>query len=200
MKLAKRITIAIILFCLVFGALNWMYFKEQFKYYLDPPGRGSELVTSDQMAGRNEDETAQPDMLWIDSLGIVAPIQYVEGTTEEVFQVALQKGIVHYPGTSPPGAPGNAYFFGHSSDFPTAKGDYKTVFALLPKIQHGAEIKVTDRAGNLFRYKVDRQFSVNPDQLDVLHQDAGVKQLTLQTSYPIGTALKRYIVIAYLQE
>ncbi len=152
-----------------------------------------------QSAGANT--TVQPDMLWIDSLNITAPIKYVDEANEAVFQEALQDGAVHYPGTALPGQPGNVYIFGHSSDYIFTPGDYKTVFALLPRISEGAEIKVTDRDGHLYTYVVTRQFVAGPNDIHLLSQyDYKEKLLTIQTSYPIGTALKRYIVEARLKE
>ena len=143
---------------------------------------------------------AQADTLWIESLDIQAPIVYVEQTDEKVFQENLRNGVVHYPGTALPGQYGNVYIFGHSSDYPWARGDYKTVFALLPRIQVGEQIKLTDREGNLYTYIVTQTFVAEPSDTHLLSQyNNEKKMLTLQTSYPLGTALRRYMVIAELQ-
>lgn len=144
--------------------------------------------------------TAQADMLWIESLNITAPIKYVDKVDEATFQKALQDGIVHYPETALPGRPGNTYIFGHSSDYLLTKGNYKNVFVLLPNIELGAEIKITDPQGKLYTYVVTETKVVGPQDLEVLSQfNNERKLLTLQTSYPIGTALKRYIVVAELK-
>lgn len=141
----------------------------------------------------------EPDTLLLPSLGIAAPLQYVAHADERAFQEALQRGVVHYPGTALPGRPGNAYYFGHSSDYAWTAGEYKTVFALLPQIARGDEIVVSDAAGTPFRYHVVEKKVVSPKDLSVLDQgDGGTPLLTLQTSYPLGTALRRYIVVAEL--
>lgn len=143
----------------------------------------------------------EPNVLEIPSLGITAPIIYVDQINEPTFQEALIDGVVHYPGTANPGEFGNVYIFGHSSDFAFSKGKYKTVFALLPQIEQGAEIKVSGPDGTIFTYVVTDQFVANKDDVHLLEQGGRTqKQLTLQTSYPLGTALKRYIVIALLKE
>src|SRR5687767_11297538 len=72
-----------------------------------------------------------PDRLFIPSLGIDVPLVYIEEKNEAAFQAALRDGVVHYPGTAMPGQPGNAYYFGHSSDYSWSKGEYKNVFATL---------------------------------------------------------------------
>jgi LPXTG-site transpeptidase (sortase) family protein len=145
------------------------------------------------------DNVYPANQLTIPTLGIQAPLVYMEGTTEEAFQEALQSGVVHYPGTAEPGQSGNAYYFGHSSDYPWGKGEYKTVFALLPSIKVGDKIAVTNKEGGIFEYVVQETKVVSPDDLSVLSQETdGKKLLSLQTSYPVGTALKRFIVIAEL--
>ncbi|MEK7183084.1 MAG: sortase [Patescibacteria group bacterium] len=145
-------------------------------------------------------ETAEPNTLKIASLAIETPVIYVEDKTESVYQEALRDGVVHYPGTALPGEHGNVYIFGHSSDYVWSPGEYKTVFARLPTIELGAVIEITDAEGKLFHYIVTETKVVGPRDLTVLDQLNYAKQiLTLQTSYPLGTALQRYIVVAELK-
>ena len=141
-----------------------------------------------------------PDSLYIQKIGISVPIIYVADDRESTFQKGLEKGVVHYPGTAKPGELGNAYIFGHSSDFFLARGNYKTVFANLPKLEAGDKIYVTDQENELYTYTVLEGRIVENDDLSVLSQfNYEEKLLTLQTSYPIGTADKRYVVIAELK-
>jgi LPXTG-site transpeptidase (sortase) family protein len=134
-----------------------------------------------------------PDTLEISSLMISVPIIF--GAEEPDFQKALEQGVVHYPGTALPGEYGNAYIFGHSSDNAWSKGEYKTIFIDLPDIEIGAEIIL-----NNFVYIVQETKLVESYDLSVLNQDYSRKILTLQTSYPVGTSDKRFIVIAALEE
>ncbi len=141
----------------------------------------------------------EPNIVVVESLDIKAPLIYVEENSEKVFQAALKKGVVHYPGTALPGEAGNVYIFGHSSDYNFITSPYRSVFALLPQIKIDATILVTDQAGHPFRYKVVEAKVVSPDDLSVLDQNhQQYHRLSLQTSYPIGTALKRFVVIAEL--
>jgi len=142
----------------------------------------------------------EPNRLVISSLSLEAPIIYPTETGEDAYQVALRDGVVHYPGTAEPGQPGNVYIFGHSSDFLWAPGNYKTIFAVLPEIEVGAEIQVSNPEGRIFTYLVTETKVVNPRDLEVLDQGTGeFSRLTLQTSYPLGTALQRFLVIAELK-
>lgn len=152
----------------------------------------------------NEAEPAakvEPNMLWIDSLGIKAPIVEVTARNEKAYQEALKHGIGHFPGTAAAGQWGNMYLFGHSSDFSWSSGEYKTVFALLPKIQVGDTIVVSGADGTPYEYRVTETAVVSPKDLSVLDQYGNQKRmLTVQTSYPLGTALRRFVAKAELVE
>lgn len=140
-----------------------------------------------------------PHQLFIPRLDIHAPIIFATVSEENHFQRALQDGVVHFPGTAMPGELGNAYIFGHSSDYPWSFGSFKTVFALLPKITMDDVIEITDTYGQTLSFRVIETKIVSPKDLSVLnqreHKDA---LLTLQTSYPLGTALQRFIVVSKL--
>ncbi len=145
-------------------------------------------------------EKMQANFLKIPSLGIEAPIVYVSEKNEVAYQKALLDGVAHYPDTAEPGQFGNTYIFGHSSDYLWGKGKYKTVFATLPKIHIGDEIAVSDKDGNKFVYKTIESKKVAAGDLSVLDQFGKTRKLlTLQTSYPIGTALARWVVVAELK-
>jgi len=113
---------------------------------------------------------------------------------EKDMQKALQEGVVHYPGTSVPGQPGNTVVTGHSSYFPWDPGKFKDVFALLHKVVVGDEI-VAYYNQQKYVYKVVEIKVVMPDNIEVLKQTS-TPQLTLITCTPVGTNLKRLIVIA----
>ena len=181
-----------------FVVLNLGYVRTQAAYVIHGPKTVSIPKPGLVVPGRGS-ATSTANVLAIPSLGITTPIQYVTSTKEAAFQVALRDGVVHYPGTALPGEYGNAYIFGHSSDYSWSKGTFKTVFALLPKIAKGASIIVTDKNGKVFNYTAVSTRVVNPTDLSVLDQQGKAKRLlTVQTSYPIGTALRRFIVVAEL--
>jgi LPXTG-site transpeptidase (sortase) family protein len=173
--------------CLCIFAVNAPYLGTRFGLFLNPP----ESIPVNTVIPR------EPNTILISTLNIDAPLIYVTEKNETVFQDALQHGIVHYPGSANIGEIGNAYFFGHSSDLPWTKGNYKTVFAALPDITKGTNILVTDTKGTQYNYTVTETKVVKPTDFSVLDQNTnGKKILTLQTSYPLGTALRRFIVVA----
>lgn len=187
----KKFGIALAAAVVLLAVLNAPYFIKQLRY---ATGSVQEKKPEDIPKG-------EPNVLQIPSLGIQAPIVQSNGLGEDNFQAALINGVVLYPGTAEIGTVGNSYIFGHSSDFAFSKGNYKTVFALLPKIEIGAEIMASDAKGQLFKYKVIDKKVVEKNDLSVLDQNTGGKKiLTIQTSYPIGTALKRFVVRSELVE
>jgi LPXTG-site transpeptidase (sortase) family protein len=178
--------------------LDYNYFFANLKYIF----HGREFIIQvNQNAPAQAAVKIQPNILIIKSLNINAPIIYSGQNNEAAFQAGLMSGVVHYPGTANPGDFGNCYIFGHSSDFLWSKGHYKTVFAVLPEIEKGADIIVSDQSGNEFTYTVTNTLVVATSNTSVLDQQNNThKLLTLQTSYPVGTALKRFIVQAEIKE
>jgi len=114
---------------------------------------------------------------------------------ESDIQQALEKGIVHYPGTAKPGQAGNFFMTGHSSYYPWAPGNYKTVFARLHMLSEGDDYWVY-YGGDKHRYIVRSVVEVKPSNVDVLDQPADRRLSTLMTCTPVGTTLRRLIVSA----
>ncbi len=146
------------------------------------------------------DVIASSETLLIPRLSIQVPVLYAPSSREDDIQVLLRSGTVHLQGTALPGQIGNCYIVGHSSDFKNALGDYKTVFSRLPELKIGDEVRILSRE-ETFIYRVINTSVIEPDDLSVLSQDTrGRKLLTLQTSYPIGSAKQRFLVVAEQKE
>lgn len=145
------------------------------------------------------------DYLAISRLGIRAPIVEPESVNyggewkavEDQIESALQRGVVHLPGTALPGEKGNVFITGHSSFYPWDPGRYKDIFALLPKVQVGDVIEVFHDEKYL-RYRVAETREVEPSATNVL-APTDDHRLTLMTCVPVGTALHRLIVTAFLE-
>lgn len=116
----------------------------------------------------------------------------------EVFMEELKNGIVRYPGTARPGETGNAFIFGHSSNYPWVKSDYNTVFALLDTLNEGDDIIVYYNQ-NKYVYRVTDRAVVKPGDVAVLNaRDPNKKEISLMTCWPIGTTLERLIIFGEL--
>jgi len=178
-------------------AINFSFFYANLKFVF--LGHPAVLDERFRPALAGEKNVMDANYLLIPSLGIQAPVVYTADNSVKGFADALQNGVVHYPGTAGFGQAGNCYIFGHSSDYIWSKGKYKTVFALLPQIKIGDKILASDPQGNVYTYIVKETKIVSPDQMQYLQQDYSKKNLTLQASWPVGTALKRFLAIAELK-
>lgn len=194
--------------CFIFCTLNAGYLFAHLKHAVSPPTNISYALPPATIESATASTplpvapaTTAPDRLTIESLGIDVPIIYIDQKNEKTYQAALKKGVVHFPGTALPGEPGNVYIFGHSSDYSWSKNPYRTVFALLTKIKIGEVIQISDGQGRIYYYRVTGTKIISPKDTSVLdQQDNKKKLLTLQTSYPLGTALRRFIVFAEMSE
>lgn len=120
---------------------------------------------------------------------------------EKDIQNELKDGVIHYPGTSFPDVGGNTVITGHSSYFPWDPGRFKDVFALLDKVVMGDKIAMYYNQ-HKYIYQVTEKKVVLPSNIDVLKQpeNQNINHLTLITCTPVGTNLKRLIVIGDLIE
>jgi LPXTG-site transpeptidase (sortase) family protein len=117
----------------------------------------------------------------------------------KIFETELEKGVIKYPGSANPGEPGNAFVFGHSSNFPWIKGDYNEVFAMLDKLSFGDEMIVYFKQKK-YVYVVREKHVIKPGYVNAMKGKEESKQLTLMTCWPIGTTLNRLIVMGELKE
>lgn len=114
---------------------------------------------------------------------------------EEDVQKALHDGVVHYPGSARPGQAGNFFLTGHSSYYPWDDGKFKDVFARLNELDIGDTYSVY-YGGDLHTYKVIEKKEVHPSDTSVLDQPTTKRLSTLMTCTPVGTTLRRLIIVA----
>jgi LPXTG-site transpeptidase (sortase) family protein len=110
-------------------------------------------------------------------------------------QEALHDGVVDYPGSAKPGQAGNVFITGHSSYYPWDKGNYKDVFARLNELTEGDTYSIY-YGGDLHTYRVTGKKEVQPSNVSVLDQPTNKRIATLMTCTPVGTTLRRLIVMA----
>ncbi len=191
----QKILVAIGIVTVLFVAVDFDFFWKNFQYLTGSLPHSAPAAVQITSHGT----TTKPSILEIPGLNIFAPIVYIDQLGEPAFQAALKNGVVHYPKTAKPGTFGNCYIFGHSSDYVWSDGKFKNVFALLPKIKKGDEILVSDEQGVQYTYVVFDTKIVGNNEIKYVDQgDMTKKILTVQTSYPVGTALRRFLAIAEL--
>jgi|GEM_PF-2665359 len=175
-------------FLLINGPAYW----ERLQY----TARGAETTAENPPPPPAQPVIQYPDEIIIPAIGLRAPVIY--GGSYEAILTDLERGVVQYQGTALPGQVGNLVLLGHSSNFPWAPGEYKTVFSLLDKLSLGHEI-IVPHGSVRYRYLVTETKVVSPSELSVLEKTS-YPGLTLITCYPIGTTRSRLIVRAELVE
>lgn len=118
---------------------------------------------------------------------------------ENIFMEELENGVVRYPGTALPGQEWNAFIFWHSSNFPWMNGSYNDVFSNLNFLDSWDEVIIYYNQKK-FIYKIKEKKVIKPGDVSILKRDAGKKELSIMTCWPIWTTLNRLIVIGELVE
>lgn len=134
----------------------------------------------------------------IPRIGVRAPLVEISRNTEREQQRGLSLGVIHLAETPRAGQVGNAFYAGHSSDFFFKTGSYKTVFALLPEVKKGDYFILSDK-DRAYYYTIVETVITGPNDTSVLQRGGpGEAYASLQTSYPVGTAQKRFVAIGKL--
>lgn len=130
--------------------------------------------------------------LYIEKIGVKAPIKW--DTTSSEINDSLERGLVHIVNTGKPGENRNIFITGHSSNYWWKAGDYNSVFALLPELKENDEIYLTYK-GQIKKFKVSETIELKKKEVSS-YVNSSEEKLTLMTCYPVGTNLKRFLVIA----
>lgn len=186
--------VPIILGLLVFFALLFIQYNRTFfafiTSYITPVGnaRGLELVTTDDASG--------PSRLTIPKINVNVPIIYGCDLDQESQKKCMRDGIMHFAisgANAKPGQNGNFVVSGHSSNDAFSPGDYKFIFAQLPRMVEG-DLAYVNYEGTRFTYVVDRIEIVDPSDVAVLQIGNDQPVMTLITCYPIGSARQRMLI------
>lgn len=112
----------------------------------------------------------------------------------------FEQNLAHLPGSALPGEKGNVFISGHSS-LPQfyRPGNFKAIFANLPKVKKGDEI-IVEAGGQKFEYIVEGLKIVDPSETWVINPpDSTGRYISLMTCVPPGLYLKRLIVLGRLK-
>jgi len=133
--------------------------------------------------------------IFIESINIKSPVSFGVENDENAISSNLKAGVIQLIGTSLPGEMGNVFITGHSSNYPWVRSNYNAIFALLPNVVVGDLIQLKFHNTN-YIYRVKKVFTVSPDDTSVMKSDNSSSILTLMTCTPVGTSLRRLIVVS----
>lgn len=197
-RILKNLTLIIFFSAVVFATINLPAYLIIGGYKFNPGKFAFGLKEQEQLElaskeGKYKPTTQYPDnSLFVPKIGVSAPVIY-DVDADNVMDY-LREGVVHLKGSGHVGGAGNVFITGHSSNYWWEEGQYNTVFALLPELVPGDLIYLTD-SGRLKRYVVREKIEVKKNEVDS-YLTSGGEQLTLMTCVPVGTNLKRLLVIA----
>ncbi|OHA17860.1 MAG: hypothetical protein A2836_03925 [Candidatus Taylorbacteria bacterium RIFCSPHIGHO2_01_FULL_45_63] len=136
----------------------------------------------------------QPKMISIEKIGVLTSIENPDSRDISVLDQALQKGVVHYPGSGSLEDDSNMFLFGHSTTIKTVRNQAYKALNRLGELALGDEIKV--RSDD--REYVYTVFSVSlVDQNEALVEfSKGKRMLTLSTCNTFGAREERFVVEA----
>lgn len=123
-----------------------------------------------------------------------APVTFGVNNTAKEVAANLENGPIQINGTSLPGQTGNIYITGHSSNYIWAKGNYNSVFAVLDKLVIGDLVYINYK-DITYEYKIFDREIVAPNDTSML-KSTNDSRLTLVTCWPVGTSLKRLVLLA----
>ncbi len=122
-------------------------------------------------------------------------IKNVDPYNFDEYRKALIYGVVHAKGTALPNEVGNAFLFAHSTVNFYERREYNVYFYLLGELEKDDPIYVS-YAEEIYKYKVLELKIANPSEVQYLGQYMKEDTLTLMTCWPVGSNVKRAIVIA----
>ncbi|MDR0979923.1 MAG: sortase [Candidatus Nomurabacteria bacterium] len=157
--------------------------------YITPVGnaRGLEMIEAD---------ASGVSRLMIPKINVSVPIIYGCKLDEKSQSKCMRQGVMHFAisgANARPGQNGNFVLSGHSSNDALSSGDYKFIFAQLPKLVEG-DLAYVNNEGVRYTYVVDEIKIVGPDDVEALRIGDDQPMMTLITCYPIGSARQRMLI------
>jgi hypothetical protein len=153
-----------------------------------------------------EEHRYHDQYLVIPAMGLVAPIIEVDKNSDDYkntlkgkavkYDKYLEDGPVHYPGTASIGSTGNTFLFGHSNNWHSEPGDFKTIFRLTYNLEIGDKIwayKKVNGKWMFYEYTVTVSQKIGADETWSLLAEKNKKTITLSSCRPIGTARDRWM-------
>lgn len=193
-RITKKFLIVSAIF--LFVAIVVFFYLIFYPKYLDGFNQNEDRVSAHDIAKINIDPRLFDFGLYIPKISVAVPIvANVDGTNKTAYNKALLSGVAHYRGTALPGENSNIFIFGHSSTW-NGVGDYAEAFAHLNDLERDDQI-IIYRQQKENKYLVSKKEIVAADDLSWLEPTKS-EQLILMTCWPIGSNLKRLVVIAKL--
>ena len=128
-------------------------------------------------------------------VGIDVAISHPDSVDVATLDAALKYGAVYYPGSGSPAA-GNAFIFGHSTNWAVVRNEAYRAFNGLKELNAGDEI-ILETAHFEFVYHVDSVTLVDAEEA-LVYFDSDRPKLTVSTCNTFGEKQERHVAEATL--
>lgn len=157
--------------------------------------KATDIFEREKAPVKNSFPSVKENSLEIPRLGISAPLIFMEAGNEKDISSALNKGVVHFPGSALPGQAGQTIILGHSAPAGWPKIKYDWIFTRISELTEGDEI---------FIYFNHRQYTYSVTGKVFLDRGEELSQsltnsenmLVLISCWPPGKDLRRIAVVA----
>ncbi len=191
----------ILISAIVFFILNFNTLRQNFLFWYNNEYKTTQIPQESKTLASITSGSVSPNLpqipdnsLYIPIINVKAPITWEVPNKPKDVAAGLEKGLIQVKETALPGEVGNVFITGHSSNYPWAKGNYNSVFALLNKLVVGDMVQLKYQNKN-YIYKITELKTVDANDVSVL-KSKNKPTLSLMTCTPVGTSLRRLIVTA----
>ena len=144
------------------------------------------------------------NQITIPSLDVTAPIVETGGITEKEYRESLDRGVVHFPGSSFPGEGGLSVLLGHSAPAGWPKIKYDWVFTEIEKLEEGDVVKIcyNNRKWTyiIIEEEIGKKIYEVGEDVPPLFADENKGEIVLMTCWPPGSRDNRIGLRGILEE
>ena len=157
----------------------------------------NDLAATQNRLAELSQHTPQNPQLIIPALHLDIPIiQNVDGTRGKIYDLALQDGVAQLNNSAHLDSQiGNTVIFGHSSFFSISHTTFNAIFATIPQLVPGDTLSIWD-THHITNYEISESKQISASAVQVADPTPN-RQITLLTCWPLGLALKRWVVVAH---
>ncbi len=169
--------------------LNWNDISWIFNHRVAPKGIQTLLQSQSQEKEEPVEYFERENSIDIAAINITAPIVLSQGISDRDFEIALNKGVTHFPGSALPGEDGVLILLGHSAPLGWPKINYDWVFSNLEKLNVGDQIDIYFNQ-RLFVYTITEKVFLEVGE-DISSSSLNEPEIMLLSCWPPGKNIKR---------
>ncbi len=179
----------LLVFIISFIALNWSDIYWIFNPKVALKGVESLVIREDELVREKGSYSEEEDSIEILAIDIKAPIIETEGTTDDDYKEALDRGVVHFPDSVYPGERGISVLLGHSAPPGWPKINHDWVFSDVEKLERGDEIVIHFK-NRKYVFEVTERVFLEIGE-DIPAWTSNEPEIILLSCWPPGKNIKR---------